>query len=176
MENYGFCIAENMKNADTEWRFLGDHQKRLYFKFMLFLTFAQKWKSILEKGIPGNIFLQNQKNRKKCYHESKRRFFSILGRQNLFNFLIMLFPFSYFPPHHRKWALLKKCIFHHSGPVEKVTFLKVLIFDVGTGNTFWEFVSHFLSRVRLHFSAFQNLSRNHFLYICSLVWPPNHHD
>ena len=29
-----------------------------------------------------------------------------------------------------------KSAFHHSPPVEKVTFLKVIIFDVGTGNTF----------------------------------------
>ena len=157
MGKHAFCMVENMENADTEWRFLGDHKKRLHFKFVIFLTFAQKWKSILEKGIPGNIFLQNQKNRKTCYHEWKPICFSILERGNLFYFLIMLFPFSYFLSHHRKWPLLKKCIFHHSGPVEKVTFLKVLIFDVGTGNTIWGTVSNFLSRVRFHSSHFQNI-------------------
>ena len=47
-ENMVFCSAENMKNADTEWRFLGDHQKRLHFKFVLFLTFAQMLENILE--------------------------------------------------------------------------------------------------------------------------------
>ena len=64
----------------------------------------------MEKENPGNIFSGKQENIKKCYHELKPRIFSILGRGYIFYFLIMSFSFSHFPPHHRKWALLEKCI------------------------------------------------------------------
>ena len=96
MENHGFCIAKNMKNTDTEWRFLGDHQKRLHFKFVLFLTFAQKWESILEKENPENTFLENQKNRKKCYHEWETRFSVFWGANRFPTFGLCYFHFSIF--------------------------------------------------------------------------------
>ena len=66
--------GENMKNADTEWRFLGDHQKMLHFKFVLFLTFAKKWKSISQKENPENTFLQNQKMEKSATTSQKPYF------------------------------------------------------------------------------------------------------
>ena len=56
MEKHGFCIAKNMKNTDTEWRFLGYYQKRLHFKFKHFFTFPQKMKNISAKENPENIF------------------------------------------------------------------------------------------------------------------------
>ena len=40
MGNHCFCMVENMKNADTEWRFLGDYQKRLHFEFKHFFLFS----------------------------------------------------------------------------------------------------------------------------------------
>ena len=105
---------------------------------------------------------------------SQNHIFSILGRGNLFYFLIMLFSFSHFPPHHRKWALLEKCVsfiwhplksdfsesayFHSFAPsdrgedisnLRKDTFAKffcgILFWELFcAGNVFCETVSNFL--------------------------------
>ena len=61
MGKHAFWIVENMENTDTEWRLLGDHQKRLHFKFVLFLTFAQMLENILENEIRETISWKPEK-------------------------------------------------------------------------------------------------------------------
>mgnify|MGYP003715615265 CR=1 FL=1 len=60
-ENYDFCIAKNMKNRYTEWRFLGDYQKRLQFEFKHFFTFPQKIKILWGKKIRKISFWRSRK-------------------------------------------------------------------------------------------------------------------
>ena len=74
MGKHGFSHCEMMKNADTEWRFLGDYQKRLHFKFKHFSTFPQKMKNVLEKENLETFFWETRKVEKSATMSGKRIF------------------------------------------------------------------------------------------------------
>ena len=95
---------------------------------MIILTLSQKCKSISGKENPGSLFFATLENRKSATTSGKRTF-RYFGEQNVSRLsycVSFIFLFSAAPS---KMSTSEKYIFHHSGPLEKLTFLKVLIFE-----------------------------------------------
>ena len=96
---------------------------------MLCLTFSQKCKNVPGKENPGNILLEKQKIEKSATMSGKH-IFKCFAKEKLFVFsdcIIFILLYSAAPS---KMSTFGKVYFHHSEPLEKVTFLKVLIFEI----------------------------------------------
>ena len=129
-ENMVFCIAKNMKTLTPSEGFQGTIKKDYILNLCSFWLSPKSWKCVGEIK-SGKPFSGNQKNRKKCYHESQTHFLSIWGNKT-FPIFILLCLFFYLPPHPSKMITSGKVLFPSFRTIGKVTFLKVLIFDVGT--------------------------------------------
>ena len=93
-----------------------------------FLTIAKKWKHIPGNENPESIFTKPE-NRKKCYHEWQTYFLSVLGRKAFPDFWLCWFYFT-ISRHTIKMITFEKVLFSLYRALGKVTFLKVLIFNI----------------------------------------------